>query len=54
MAAGRIPFDAVPAILDGKDRAFAGQTAPAHALCLKEVYYNEQEVGTWLTRKKSE
>ncbi|MBQ2780691.1 MAG: tRNA pseudouridine(38-40) synthase TruA [Clostridia bacterium] len=54
MAAGRIPFDAVPAILDGKDRAFAGQTAPAHALCLKEVYYNEREVGTWLTRKKSE
>lgn len=54
MAAKRLPFDAIPAILNSKDRAQAGQTAPAHALCLKEVYYDEREVGQWLTRKKSE
>jgi tRNA pseudouridine38-40 synthase len=54
MAAKRIDFDAIPAILDSKDRAQAGQTAPAHALCLKEVYYDEREVGQWPTQKKSE
>ncbi len=47
MAAGRIPFDAIPAVLESRDRARAGTTAPAQGLFLKAVYYPEEVVGTW-------
>lgn len=36
---GRISKDAIPAILNSKDRAQAGFTAPACGLCLMDVYY---------------
>lgn len=40
MADGRIPPDALPAILAGGDRTRAGATAPAKGLCLQEVFYD--------------
>lgn len=36
---GRIGPDTVPAILDARDRAAAGDLAPPHGLCLYEVGY---------------
>lgn len=36
---GRRPVGEVPEILDARDRARAGKTAPAHGLCLVEVEY---------------
>ncbi len=42
MAAGRLPWDAIPGILAGGDRAAAGATAPPQGLFLKRVYYEEQ------------
>jgi tRNA pseudouridine38-40 synthase len=36
---GKIPLSAVPAFFNGKNGATAGMTAPAHGLCLVEVYY---------------
>jgi tRNA pseudouridine38-40 synthase len=36
---GKLKPDDIPAILDSKDRERAGYTAPAHGLCLMEVYY---------------
>jgi tRNA pseudouridine38-40 synthase len=33
----------VPKLLAGRDRTKAGPTAPAHGLCLVEVYYGEPE-----------
>ena len=36
---GHIPLDTLDDILTSKDRRLAGQTAPAHALFLKEVIY---------------
>ncbi len=36
---GRRPVGEVPGILDARDRARAGKTAPAHGLCLVEVEY---------------
>lgn len=33
------PSDWVKAVLEGRDRTKAGQTAPAHGLCLEEVFY---------------
>jgi tRNA pseudouridine38-40 synthase len=36
---GKIPTCAIPALFNGKDGATAGMTAPAHGLCLVEVYY---------------
>ena len=39
IAAGRLSSDAIPAILEGRDRTAAGPTAPAHALCLEKVFY---------------
>ena len=40
IAAGRIPADGIPAILEGRDRNAAGPTAPAQALCLEQVFYD--------------
>jgi tRNA pseudouridine38-40 synthase len=37
----RQPADWVKAVLEGKDRTKAGQTAPPHGLCLDEVFYGE-------------
>jgi len=34
-------LDSMPAILTGKDRTLAGICAPAHGLCLKQVYYDQ-------------
>ncbi len=36
---GKLQKDALPKILEGKDRALAGMTAPAHGLCLNRVFY---------------
>ncbi|MHB1846712.1 MAG: tRNA pseudouridine(38-40) synthase TruA [Deltaproteobacteria bacterium] len=36
---GKRPEDDVPRLLRGRDRRRAGPTAPAHGLCLMEVYY---------------
>ncbi len=41
IAAGKIAPDAIPAILAGRDRGRAGQTAPAHGLMLTHVVYNQ-------------
>ncbi len=37
---GKIPLEAVTEILSNKMRSLAGMTAPAHGLCLKEVFYS--------------
>ncbi|NGX38773.1 MAG: tRNA pseudouridine synthase A [Chlamydiae bacterium] len=39
IGAGKIPLEELPLILSSKKRALAGVTAPAHGLCLKEVFY---------------
>lgn len=36
---GKIELDSVKKILESKERAKAGMTAPAHGLCLKKVFY---------------
>ncbi len=36
---GKIPFDALSSILEGKDRRLAGTAAPAHGLFLVQVLY---------------
>ena len=41
MAAGRMPADAIPAILESGDRTKAGPTAPAQGLCLQRVFYHD-------------
>ena len=41
VAAGRLPEDGIPAILESRDRAAAGATAPAKGLCLQQVFYKE-------------
>lgn len=43
MASGHIPYDAAPLILEGKNRAAAGKTAPAHGLYLDRVFYENLE-----------
>lgn len=40
MHEGKIPYDAVPEILESRDRKNAGKTAPAHGLYLEKVFYN--------------
>ena len=40
IAAGRFAADSIPAILEGRDRAAAGPTAPAQGLCLEQVFYD--------------
>ena len=40
IAAGRFSSDSIPAILEGRDRAAAGPTAPAQGLCLEQVFYD--------------
>ena len=42
IAAGRMPADSIPAVLEGRDRTAAGPTAPAKALCLEQVFYSEE------------
>ncbi len=37
---GKIRPDDLPAIIASRDRNLAGPTAPAHGLCLMEVYYD--------------
>ena len=44
MDAGRIPWDALPAILLSRDRDRAGATAPACGLYLDEVFYPDAAV----------
>ena len=39
IAAGRLPDDSIPAIIEGRDRRLAGPTAPAQGLCLERVFY---------------
>ena len=36
---GRIPYGALPGIIDAQDRSKAGPTAPAHGLYLNKVFY---------------
>ena len=38
---GKIDPGEIPDVLQKKDRAFAGKTAPAKGLFLKNVFYNE-------------
>lgn len=37
---GKLPADAIPSILASKKRRSAGVTAPAHGLCLHQVFYS--------------
>jgi len=39
VGAGRMSFDDLRSVIEGKDRSAAGPTAPARGLFLKEVYY---------------
>ena len=39
---GKIPEDAVPAILESKDRTLAGKTVPPQGLYLNKVYYGDE------------
>lgn len=36
---GKISFNELPSILSSRNRELAGMTAPAHGLCLKQVFY---------------
>ena len=38
-AQGKLGYDAIPQILEKRDRSFAGPTAPACGLYLNQVYY---------------
>ncbi|HIZ20318.1 MAG TPA: tRNA pseudouridine(38-40) synthase TruA [Firmicutes bacterium] len=42
MAAGRRPYDDIPAVFAAGDRAAAGMTAPAHGLILDRVFYGPE------------
>ncbi len=39
---GRIPPEALPGILEARDRSKAGFTAPPHGLCLEKVWYQSR------------
>ncbi len=39
VAHGRRSAESLAALLEGRDRTRAGPTAPAHGLCLDEVFY---------------
>ena len=39
MAQGKLGYDAIPQILEKRDRSFAGPTAPACGLYLNQVHY---------------
>lgn len=41
IGSGRITADSIPAILEARDRSVAGRIAPAHALVLWEVGYDD-------------
>ena len=41
IARGRLPLDTIDNMLKNGDRAIGGHTAPAHALCLECVKYND-------------
>lgn len=41
VAAGKLHADEIPALIAGKDRRHAGQTAPACGLYLDSVFYND-------------
>ncbi|MBQ8892981.1 MAG: tRNA pseudouridine(38-40) synthase TruA [Clostridia bacterium] len=41
---GRIPEEALPAIIEQGDRAACGKTMPAYGLYLNKVYYDREEV----------
>jgi tRNA pseudouridine38-40 synthase len=36
---GKIPPEMFPHFFEGKNGSTAGMTAPAHGLCLEEVFY---------------
>ncbi len=42
IAGGRMAADCIPSILEGRDRAAAGPTAPAQGLCLMHVFYEDK------------
>jgi len=41
IGSGRLPADIMPELLNSGDRRKGGQTAPAHGLCLKHVFYGD-------------
>jgi len=43
IARGRFAPDRIAAILESKDRALAGPTAPARGLCLERIFYPEDD-----------
>jgi tRNA pseudouridine38-40 synthase len=45
VGAGRRPVDSIPEILEARDRARAGPTAPPHGLCLERVWYPDGDDG---------
>ena len=43
--AGRMPPERMRDVIEGKNRALAGDTAPAQGLFLYKVNYSEEEAG---------
>ena len=50
VAQGKIPPDGIAAILEKKDRQFAGPTAPACGLYLNKVFYGDAAAGSAVLR----
>lgn len=44
VALGRLEPEAIPGIIEGRDRALAGPTAPACGLYLNRVFYSSQKI----------
>ena len=42
IGSGRMAADCIPAVLEARDRACAGPTAPAQGLCLMQVFYENK------------